>query len=74
MCFEMGLHRREVLTKTFVSGDDYIWGVRLFWSLYILDRRWSFSTGMPFAIQDTDIDPLLPEPVCTYGILNSICG
>ena len=64
MCFEMGLHRREVLIKTFRSGDDYSWGVKLFWSIYILDRRWSFGTGMPFAIQDADIDPLLPEPVC----------
>jgi hypothetical protein len=37
--------------------------VRVFWSVYALDRRWSFGTGMPFAFQDADIDPLLPEPV-----------
>jgi hypothetical protein len=24
--------------------------------------RWSFGTGMPFALEDTDIDPWLPEP------------
>jgi hypothetical protein len=29
----------------------------------VLDRRWSFGTGMPFALQDTDIDPDLPKPV-----------
>jgi hypothetical protein len=36
--------------------------LRLFWSIYILDMRWSFGTGMPFALEDTDIDPWLPEP------------
>lgn len=35
----------------------------LFWAVYNLDRRWSFGTGMPFAMQDSDIDPLLPKPV-----------
>lgn len=36
--------------------------ILLFWSIYVLDRRWSFGTGMPFALQDSDIDPLLPKP------------
>ena len=40
-----------------------MWTVRLFWVIYSLDRRWSFGTGMPFAMQDADIDPQLPEPV-----------
>ncbi|KAM0211460.1 hypothetical protein ACHAQD_010253 [Fusarium lateritium] len=26
-----------------------------FWSLYTLDRRWSFGTGLPFALQDSEI-------------------
>ena len=63
MCFEMGLHRRDSLLKIFESKDDYIWAVRLFWCVYVLDKRWSFGTGMPFAIQDLDIDPMLPQPV-----------
>ncbi|KAJ4245817.1 hypothetical protein NW762_013941 [Fusarium torreyae] len=28
---------------------------KLFWTAYTLDRRWSFGTGLPFAILDTDI-------------------
>ena len=36
--------------------------ILLFWAIYVLDRRWSFGTGMPFALQDQDIDPLLPKP------------
>lgn len=66
MCFEMGLHRREILAKSFVSENNCFWAVRLFWSIYVLDRRWSFGTGMPFAIQDSDIDSSLPEPVRQY--------
>ncbi|MCJ1308170.1 hypothetical protein MMC25_001822 [Agyrium rufum] len=62
LCFEMGLHRHEILTKTFKSEEACSWAVRLFWSIYVLDRRWSFGTGMPFAMQDMDIDPALPEP------------
>jgi hypothetical protein len=34
----------------------------LFWCIYVLDRKWSFGTGLPFAIQDTDMDTNLPEP------------
>lgn len=28
----------------------------------VLDLRWSFGTGMPFGVDDSDIDPWLPEP------------
>jgi len=31
-------------------------GERLFWTVYTLDHRWSFGTGLPFGIQDSDID------------------
>lgn len=59
----MGLHRKEILAKTLLSTEERHQACKLFWSIYILDRRWSFGTGMPFAIQDADIDPALPEPV-----------
>lgn len=38
------------------------WASRLFWCIYVLDRKWSFGTGLPFAIQDSDMDTNLPEP------------
>lgn len=62
MCLEKGLHRRESLKQPGIvaAGRDRV--LRLFWSIYILDMRWSFGTGMPFALEDTDIDPWLPEP------------
>ncbi|RAH41501.1 transcription factor domain-containing protein [Aspergillus brunneoviolaceus CBS 621.78] len=62
MCLEMGLHRRDALAKSFPNEDQWPTIVKTFWSVYSLDRRWSFGTGLPFIIQDEDIDPNLPEP------------
>ena len=64
-CYEMGLHRTESLHRAFPAPEDYKAAVRTFWIVYSLDRRWSFGTGMPFAMQDSDIDSSLPEPVST---------
>lgn len=63
MCLEMGLHRRDALAKSFPDEAQWPEIVKIFWSIYSLDRRWSFGTGLPFVIQDEDIDPNLPEPV-----------
>ncbi|KAH8428857.1 transcription factor domain-containing protein [Aspergillus melleus] len=62
MCLEMGLHRRDALAKSFPDEEQWPEIVRIFWAIYTLDRRWSFGTGLPFVIQDEDIDPSLPEP------------
>ncbi|KAL8693395.1 MAG: hypothetical protein Q9218_001787 [Villophora microphyllina] len=62
LSFELGLHRNNVLHRDFADQDERLWALKLFWSIFVLDRRWSFGTGLPFAIQDADIDPLLPEP------------
>ncbi|KAJ5570406.1 uncharacterized protein N7459_009836 [Penicillium hispanicum] len=62
MCLEMGLHRRDALIKSFPSEEQWNEISRIFWTVYSLDRRWSLGTGLPFVIQDEDIDPNLPEP------------
>ncbi|KAM5469788.1 hypothetical protein MauCBS54593_004342 [Microsporum audouinii] len=62
MCIEMGLHRRDAILKTFHSPEDITTVYRIFWSVYTLDKRWAFGTGLPFIIQDEDIDPCLPDP------------
>ncbi|GAM86111.1 hypothetical protein ANO11243_041210 [Dothideomycetidae sp. 11243] len=60
LSIELGLHRREIYEK--MSPEDRDLSILLFWAIYTLDRRWSFGTGMPFALQDSDIDPQLPRP------------
>ena len=61
LCIELGLHRRETydaIQDEAERADTML----LFWSIYVLDRRWSFGTGMPFALQDSDIDPHMSKP------------
>ena len=65
LCVELGLLRRETLFKTSPNADDRAWTVKLFWSIYALDRRCSFGTRASFSLQDSDIDPDLPGPVGT---------
>lgn len=62
MCLEMGLHRKDALMKSFPLETQWNEITRIFWTIYSLDRRWSLGTGLPFVIQDEDIDPNLPEP------------
>ncbi|KAH0536181.1 hypothetical protein FGG08_006920 [Glutinoglossum americanum] len=62
MCLDLGIHRRETLLRNFEGEEEQSQAIKLFWSIYVLDRRWSFGTGMPFALQDSDMDPTLPEP------------
>lgn len=60
------------------DNEERSWAIKLFWSIYVLDRRWGFGTGMPFTLQDDDIDPSLPEPVskdapaCYHAVANRL--
>lgn len=69
MCLEMGLHRRNALKKSFPIEDQWSDISKVFWSIYILDRRWALGLGLPFVIQDEDIDPNLPEPVSPFRFM-----
>ncbi|KAK4228711.1 putative fungal-specific transcription factor [Podospora fimiseda] len=61
LCLELGLHRRDGLLK--ITDPQFRRNALLtFWSSYVLDRRWSFSTGLPFVCHDDKIDPNLPFP------------
>ena len=62
LCLELGLHRREGVEKI-VDPTERTTALNTFWSVYMLDRRWSFSTGLPFVCHDDMIDPKLPYPV-----------
>lgn len=62
LCLELGLHRREGLLKI-ADPQTRRDALHTFWSAYVLDRRWSFSTGLPFVCHDDKIDPKLPYPV-----------
>lgn len=61
LCIELGLHQKQTYEN--LNEEERSSRLLLFWSIYSLDRRWAFGTGMPFALQDADIDPQLPRPV-----------
>lgn len=68
MCLELGLHNS---TSTEVS-----WAPKLFWCIYILDRRYSFMLNLPFTLHDADIDRKPPMPVssCFYFVFDRADG
>ncbi|KAL5000621.1 fungal-specific transcription factor domain-containing protein [Aspergillus recurvatus] len=66
MCLEMGLHRQDALAKYFPDEAQWPEIVRIFWSIYSLDRRWSLGTGLPFSMHDEDIDQMEPDPSLQY--------
>ncbi|KAB8211952.1 hypothetical protein BDV34DRAFT_184485 [Aspergillus parasiticus] len=61
-CLELRLNQAFTLDRLFTNADDRKYAIRLFWCIHTLDRRWGFGTGLPFAIQNDDIDSSLPEP------------
>ena len=63
MCLEMGLHRAETFSQPAIIDIGHEKVIKLFWSVYTLDVRWSLGTGMPSHLEFSDIDPSLPRPV-----------
>ncbi|KXJ86873.1 hypothetical protein Micbo1qcDRAFT_167953 [Microdochium bolleyi] len=64
----IGLHRKATLFESFRDQHQRDMAVKIFWTIYVLDRRWSYGTSLSFALVDRDIDPELPEPgdKCPY--------
>ncbi|TVY88261.1 Aurofusarin cluster transcription factor [Lachnellula willkommii] len=47
MSIELGIHRRDSLFRVIPDEEDRSMAIKLFWSLYVLDRRWSFGLDIP---------------------------
>lgn len=62
LCVELGIHQKRGLMMI-QNETERKNALNSFWSAYVLDRRWAFGTGLPYAIQDDEIDPTLPMPV-----------
>ncbi|KAI1480969.1 hypothetical protein F4774DRAFT_66143 [Daldinia eschscholtzii] len=61
LCFELGLHRRDVIERI-SDNEERNNAINTFWAAYVLDHRWAFGTGLPFTVPDEEIDPQLPYP------------
>lgn len=62
LCLELGIHQRTGLLKI-QDEEERKNALTSFWSAYVLDRRWAFGTGLPYVVQDEEIDSQLPFPV-----------
>jgi hypothetical protein len=63
---QMGLHRWDTWLKTggiFPGELERSWAMNLFWCIYVFDKEFSFKMGLPFSLQDSDMDTNIPEPV-----------
>lgn len=67
LCIELGIHQKRGLMKI-QNETERKNALNSFWSAYVLDRRWAFGTGLPYSIQDDEIDPTLPLPVSPLGV------
>lgn len=56
MLQELGYHSSSDLQHRFKSRIAKDKARKVLWSAYTLDRRWSFGTGLPFGMNDSDID------------------
>ncbi|RGP77510.1 transcription factor [Fusarium longipes] len=61
LCLELGIHQRTGLMRI-QDEEERKNALVSFWSAYVLDRRWAFATGLPFVVQDEEIDSQLPFP------------
>lgn len=68
----MGLHRRETLLKHFPDEEARKEALRVFWSVFTLDRRSSLGLGVPFVIQDTLVDPALSSIEFDHAYLRAM--
>ncbi|KAI4596761.1 hypothetical protein KJ359_005104 [Pestalotiopsis sp. 9143b] len=66
MVLELGLHRRRSLEENYRDPAHRALAIRVFWCIYVLDRRWSFGTGLSFALFDRDLNPPEPSPDMPY--------
>ncbi|ORY58419.1 uncharacterized protein BCR38DRAFT_489345 [Pseudomassariella vexata] len=60
-CIELGLHRRNTIMQI-ADEEERRNAIVTFWSAYVIDRRWSFATGLPYVVPDGEVDPDLPYP------------
>lgn len=60
---ELGFHNSTSLQQQFPSITQRQSAKRLLWCAYTLDRRWSFGTGLPFGIAESNIDYDMEIPV-----------
>ncbi|KAI6818699.1 hypothetical protein KC332_g9096 [Hortaea werneckii] len=61
-CLELGLHRTRKSNDQDLDNEQH--RIRMFWSVYIFERKTALVLGRPFALSDDDIELDLPANDC----------
>ncbi|KAH7389975.1 fungal-specific transcription factor domain-containing protein, partial [Pyrenochaeta sp. MPI-SDFR-AT-0127] len=56
---QVGIHRQKMLNRMSFFDDEMY--RRIWWCIYIMDRRYALETGRPFLTQDFNIDTAMPR-------------
>lgn len=64
-----GLNRQKTFERMPAFQDQMY--RRVWWAIYVLDRRMSLETGRPFLIQDTHVDTAMPANLSDYWLAQS---
>ncbi|KAF7195865.1 hypothetical protein HII31_02745 [Pseudocercospora fuligena] len=67
LCLEMGINRKDA-NCTFKTPKDALLATKVVWAVFVLDRRSSIALGIPFVIQDCDLNTVMetPDPDSVY--------
>lgn len=60
-CLELGLHRQRAIHDDQIKTDQH--RKRLFWSVYIVERKTALVLGRPFGVSDKEIEADIPLDV-----------
>lgn len=64
VCFELGLNRREITTIDWSSdANSRTHATVVFRSVYMLDRRLSVGVGVPAALNDSEVEQVVSQPL-----------
>ncbi|KKA26152.1 hypothetical protein TD95_003651, partial [Thielaviopsis punctulata] len=61
LCIEIRLNTRQGIISI-PSEEERKTAILAFWSIFILDRRWSLCAGMPYVLTDSIVESNLPVP------------
>jgi hypothetical protein len=65
MLMELGLHNAEVFKHTLKSEAERTEACTLVSSIVILDRQWSYATGLPIHFHETSFSAISTSSVST---------
>ncbi|KAF2158852.1 hypothetical protein M409DRAFT_61275 [Zasmidium cellare ATCC 36951] len=67
LCLEMGINRKDA-NCTFKTPQDALLATKVVWAVFVLDRRSSIALGIPFVVQDSDLNTVMetPDPDSIY--------